>query len=97
MKTVTFGNFKERDIKDLVESLNWAKSLGLDFGSNEVLNKYHNKRQSMVFSMTNITDGIDWMFSSGPKPIRDISSLGLSILNKINPIKKLIVNKMNEI
>ena len=90
-------NLAIHDIKDLVESLNWAKSLGLDFGSNEVLNKYHNKRQSMVFSMTNITDGIDWMFSSGPKPIRDFSSLGLSILNKINPIKKLIVNKMNEI
>jgi len=90
-------NLAISDINDLIKSLRWAQFLGLDLGSNQVLNNYHNKRKSDVFSMTKITDGVDWLFASGPKPIRDFSSLGLTILDKINPIKKLIVNKMNQI
>ena len=79
------------DIIQLLETLDWARSHGMDFGTSIVLNKYKDKRKFWVNSVTRLTDGLDWFFSNTTTQTQDKFGISLEILGKLKPLKQKLV------
>ena len=84
------------DIIQLLETLDWARSHGMDFGTSIVLNKYKDKRKYWVNSVTRLTDGLDWFFSNATPQMQNKFGMSLEILEKLEPLKQKLVNLMRE-
>ena len=84
------------DIIQLLETLDWARSHGMDFGTSIVLNKYKDKRKYWVNSVTRLTDGLDWFFSNTTPQMQNKFGISLEILEKLEPLKQKLVNLMRE-
>ena len=84
------------DIIDLVDILRWSKNIGLDYGSQVVLEKYSIKRKSWVNSVTALTDGLDFIFNSRITSMESSGDLMIKALEKIEPLKSIMVKMMNE-
>ena len=84
------------DIIQLLETLNWARCHGMDFGTSIVLNKYKNKRKFWVNSVTRLTDSLDWFFSNTTPQMQNKFGMSLEILEKLEPLKQKLVNLMRE-
>ena len=84
------------DIIQLLETLDWARSHGMDFGTSIVLNKYKDKRKYWVNSVTRLTDGLDWFFSNTTHQMQNKFGISLEILEKLEPLKQKLVNLMRE-
>ena len=84
------------DIIQLLETLDWARSHGMDFGTSIVLNKYKDKRKFWVNSVTRLTDGLDWFFSNTTPQMQNKFGMSLEILEKLEPLKQKLVNLMRE-
>ena len=84
------------DIIQLLETLKWARKLGMDFGSSIFLNKYKNKRWLWINSVTKLTDGIDWLFTNSSSETQNKFGIGLSLLEKFDPIKRKLVSIMSQ-
>ena len=89
-------NLSIGDIKCLSRELMLAKNRGLDFGEIETLNIYKNKRKINVKTATIISDGLDWLFTSSPKLLKNIASYGIIKIDKLNLFKKLVVESMSQ-
>ena len=89
-------NLSIGDIKCLSRELMLAKNRGLDFGEIETLNIYKNKRKINVKTATIISDGLDWLFTSSPKLLKNIASYGIIKIDKLNLFKKLVVKSMSQ-
>jgi 2-octaprenyl-6-methoxyphenol hydroxylase len=81
-----------RDVAVLAELIEDALKLGLDIGSDSLLQHYQQWRRFDVVSMGAITDGITRLFSNDRKTLQTGRRLGLDIVNKISPLKKLFMN-----
>ena len=82
-------NMGLRDAAALADVLAWAKSLGLDLGSPEVLERYGRWRRFDNGLMLVMTDGIVRIFSNDVAPLKRLRGFGLSTVNRIPPLRRL--------
>jgi 2-octaprenyl-6-methoxyphenol hydroxylase len=82
-------NMGLRDAAALADVLAWAKGLGLDLGSPEVLERYGRWRRFDNGVMLAMTDNIVRLFSNDIAPLKRLRGLGLSTVNRIPPLRKL--------
>ena len=90
-------NLSIGDIRDLTQEILFAKKLGLDYGDNEILERYKNKRKLKVLTTTLLSDGFDWVFTSSQNSLRKLGQKGMIEINKLNFLKKIIINSMSQI
>ncbi|WP_374303384.1 UbiH/UbiF/VisC/COQ6 family ubiquinone biosynthesis hydroxylase [Ferrovibrio sp.] len=84
-------NLGLRDIAALTEALVDAKRLGLDIGRVDVLERYERWRRFDNVALSAVTDGLTRLFSNDIAPIRIARDLGLGVVERIPPLKKLFM------
>jgi 2-octaprenyl-6-methoxyphenol hydroxylase len=84
-------NLGLRDIAALTEALVEAKRLGLDIGRVDVLERYERWRRFDNVVLSVVTDGLTRLFSNDVAPIRIARDLGLGVVERIPPLKKLFM------
>jgi 2-octaprenyl-6-methoxyphenol hydroxylase len=80
-----------RDVAVLAELIEDAIKLGMDIGSDSLLEHYQQWRRFDVVAMSAVTDGITRLFSNDITPIRAGRRTGLRIVNNIRPMKRLFM------
>ncbi|WP_417515991.1 UbiH/UbiF/VisC/COQ6 family ubiquinone biosynthesis hydroxylase [Minwuia sp.] len=84
-------NLGLRDVAALAEVLGEAASLGLDLGSDAVLEKYERWRRTDSVALTAVTDILNRMFSNDLPPLKVARDLGLAAVHRAKPLKKLFM------
>lgn len=84
-------NMGLRDVAALAEVIVDARRLGQDVGTATVLDRYERWRRFDNTLMLAMTDVLNRLFSNDIAPIRLARDLGLGIVNKIPPLKKLLM------
>jgi 2-octaprenyl-6-methoxyphenol hydroxylase len=84
-------NLGLRDIAALTEALVEAKRLGLDIGRSDVLDRYEGWRRVDNVVLGAVTDGLTRLFSNDIAPLRLARDLGLGVVDRIQPLKKLFM------
>jgi len=84
-------NMGLRDVAALAEVLIDAKRLGLDLGTVTTLERYEQWRRFDNTLMLAMTDVLNRLFSNDVAPVRLARDLGLGIVNKIPPLKRLFM------
>jgi len=85
-------NMGLRDVAVLAEVLTDAHRLGLDPGDGVVLASYERWRRFDNTLMLSMTDVLNRLFSNDIAPIRLARDLGLAVVNKIPPLKKVFMH-----
>lgn len=80
-----------RDVAVLAQLIEDAAKLGLDIGSDSLLQHYQQWRRFDIVSMGAITDGITRLFSNDMPLLRSGRRLGLNVVEKITPLKRLFM------
>jgi 2-octaprenyl-6-methoxyphenol hydroxylase len=81
-------NLGYRDVAVLDECIGEAHRLGLDIGADSVLTRYQRWRRFDATSMVAATDGLNRLFASQMRPVKAVRRLGLSMFNRIQPVKE---------
>lgn len=84
-------NMGLRDVAALAEVLVDANRLGLDLGAPSVLKEYESWRRFDNVLLAAVTDGLTRLFSNDMPPLRVARDVGLSIVNRTTPVKKLLM------
>lgn len=84
-------NLGLRDIAALTEALVEARRLGLDPGQADVLERYARWRRTDTLVLSAVTDGLTRLFSNDIAPLRMARDLGLGIVDRVVPLKKLFM------
>lgn len=84
-------NLGIRDVAALAEVLCDARRAGLDIGSAEVLERYQRWRRFDSFVLIAATDGLNRLFSNEIAPVRIARDLGLAMVDRIAPLKRLFM------
>lgn len=84
-------NLGLRDVAALAEVLIDAKRLGLDIGAPTVLEKYQRWRRFDNIALTAATDALNRLFSNDIAPVRLGRDIGLSIVNRIAPARRMFM------
>ncbi len=84
-------NIGIRDIAALAELLIDTRRLGLDIGEDSVLEQYQQWRRADALLLAAVTDGLNRLFSNTIEPIRLIRDVGLSVVNQLPPLKRLLM------
>ena len=84
-------NLGLRDIAALAEELVGASRLGLDIGGPEVLHRFQVARRFDTMTLVLATDGLNRLFSNDLAPLRGLRSGGLGLVNRIPPLKRLLM------
>jgi 2-octaprenyl-6-methoxyphenol hydroxylase len=84
-------NIGLRDVAALAEVLVEAKRLGLDIGSEAVLERYQRWRRFDNQVLLSVTDSMNWLFSNDLVPVRLARDLGMAAVNRLGPLKKLFM------
>lgn len=84
-------NLGLRDIATLTEAVVDARRLGLDIGRSDVLERYERWRRVDNVVLGAVTDGLTRLFSNDIAPLRVARDLGLGVVNRIGPLKKLFM------
>lgn len=84
-------NLGLRDVAALAEVVVEAKRLGLGMGQMNVLERYQTWRRFDNVSLALMCDGLNRLFSNDVGPLRFIRDLGLGLVNKIGPARKLFM------
>ncbi len=84
-------NMGLRDVAALAEVIIDARRLGLDVGTATVLDRYERWRRFDNTLMLAMTDILNRLFSNDIAPVRVARDLGLGIVNKIPPMKRLFM------
>lgn len=84
-------NLGLRDIAALTEAVVDARRLGLDIGRSDVLERYERWRRVDNVVLGAVTDGLTRLFSNDIAPLRIARDLGLGMVNRIGPLKKLFM------
>jgi 2-octaprenyl-6-methoxyphenol hydroxylase len=80
-----------RDIAALAELVVDTRRLGLDIGEDSVLEQYQRWRRPDALLLAAVTDGLNRLFSNTIEPIRLVRDVGLSIVNQLPPVKRLLM------
>jgi len=84
-------NMGLRDVAALAEVIVDARRLGQDIGTDMVLQRYERWRRFDNTLMLAMTDVLNRLFSNDIAPVRLARDLGLGIVNKIPPLKRLFM------
>jgi 2-octaprenyl-6-methoxyphenol hydroxylase len=84
-------NLGLRDIAALTETLVEARRLGLDPGQADVLERYARWRRTDTLVLSAVTDGLTRLFSNDIAPLRIARDLGLGVVERLPPLKKLFM------
>jgi 2-octaprenyl-6-methoxyphenol hydroxylase len=80
-----------RDVAVMAQLIEDTMKLGLDIGGDALLQHYQQWRRFDVVGMGAVTDGITRLFSNDIMPLRVGRDMGLRIVNKTPPLKKLFM------
>jgi 2-octaprenyl-6-methoxyphenol hydroxylase len=84
-------NLGFRDVAALTEIITDARDLGLDLAHPEGMARYQRWRRADNLLMAGVTDVLNRLFSNDIAPVRLIRDLGLGAVNRIPPLKKLLM------
>jgi len=84
-------NLGLRDVAALAETLVDAHRLGLDIGVGEPLERYQRWRRFDNLMLLAATDLLNRLFSNDIAPIRLARDLGLGLVNRMPPLKRLFM------
>lgn len=84
-------NLGLRDVAALAEILVDAWRLGLDIGSQPVLERYPEWRRFDTLALVAVTDSLNRLFSNDIAPLRLARDLGLAAVERIPPLKRLFM------
>jgi 2-octaprenyl-6-methoxyphenol hydroxylase len=84
-------NIGIRDIAALAELIIDARRLGLDIGEESVLEEYQRWRRPDALLLAAVTDGLNRLFSNTIEPVRLARDVGLSIVHRLPPLKRLLM------
>jgi 2-octaprenyl-6-methoxyphenol hydroxylase len=84
-------NLSIRDCDKLAELIQNQNELGLDICSSLMLEEYVKARAFDNNLMIESTHGLNYLFSNNFLPIKFLRRKGLSIVNKLNPLKKMFM------
>ncbi|HZP87374.1 MAG TPA: UbiH/UbiF family hydroxylase [Burkholderiales bacterium] len=83
-------NLGFQDARDLVTVLRERRACP-DVGQYQLLRRYERMRREDVLTMTLATDGLHRLFDIESRPLSWLRNSGLSVLNRVGPIKRLLV------
>ncbi len=86
-------NLTVKDISKIVYYITKYHSLGLDFSSNQVLEKFSNSRKYDNFAFSFGTLAMENIFSNKNSFIRNFTSYGFQLINRSKKFKKFFVEK----
>ncbi len=86
-------NLGFRDVAALTEIIVDAKRLGLDMAHPEGITKYERWRRSDNLLMATVTDALNRLFSNDIAPIRMSRDVGLAMVNRVPPLKRLFMRQ----
>jgi len=84
-------NLGYRDVAALIEIIVDNKRLGLDLAHPSGLDRYERWRRADNLLMAGACDVLNRLFSNDVMPVRIARDLGLGIVNRIRPLKKLLM------
>ncbi|HWA42025.1 MAG TPA: UbiH/UbiF/VisC/COQ6 family ubiquinone biosynthesis hydroxylase [Hypericibacter adhaerens] len=84
-------NLGLRDVAALAETLVDAHRLGLDIGLGEPLERYERWRRFDNLMLMAATDILNRLFSNDLPPVRLARDVGLGIVNRVPPLKRLFM------
>ena len=84
-------NLGLRDVAALAETLVDARRLGLDLGAADVLARYQSWRRFDNLMLIAATDSLNRLFSNDLAPIRLARDLGLAMVNRLPPLKRVFM------
>ena len=84
-------NIAIRDIAALAELVVDQRRRGLDIGDDNVLMQYQRWRRSDALLLAAVTDGLNRLFSNAIPPIRLARDVGLALVNRLPPLKRLLM------
>ena len=84
-------NLGIRDIAALAQLIADTRRLGLDIGLPDVLRQYERWRRVDNLTLAAVTDGLNRLFSNAVPPIRLARDLGLGIIDRLPPVKRLLM------
>jgi 2-octaprenyl-6-methoxyphenol hydroxylase len=84
-------NLGLRDVAALTEVLVEAHRLGLDIGREDLLERYVRWRRVDTVMVSAIMDGLTRLFSTRVAPVRIARDLGLGLVDRILPLKKVFM------
>jgi len=80
-----------RDIAALAELVIDARRLGLDIGAGSLLLHYQQWRRFDTMALAAVTDGLNRLFSNSLAPVRLARDVGLTVVNRLPPLKRLLM------
>ena len=84
-------NLGMRDVAALAEVVVDARRLGLDVGTETVLERYQRWRRFDTVLLASMTDLLTRLFSNDIAPLRTARDLGLGAVNNIRPLKRFFI------
>jgi 2-octaprenyl-6-methoxyphenol hydroxylase len=84
-------NLGLKDVAALAELAIEAVRLGLDHGSEAVLERYQAWRRLDTASMAAMTDGLNRLFSNNVAPVRALRDFGLGLVDRTGPVKSALI------
>ncbi|MBS3850504.1 FAD-dependent monooxygenase [Devosia sp. BSSL-BM10] len=84
-------NLGLKDVAALAEVVIEAVRLGLDHGSDDVLERYQSWRRLDTASMAAMTDGLNRLFSNDVAPVRALRDFGLGLVDRAGPVKTALI------
>ncbi|HTN60309.1 MAG TPA: FAD-dependent monooxygenase [Devosia sp.] len=84
-------NLGLKDVAALAELVVEAVRLGLDHGSDEVLEKYQRWRRLDTATMAMVTDSMNRLFSNEVAPVRALRDFGLGLVDRAEPVKAAMI------
>jgi 2-octaprenyl-6-methoxyphenol hydroxylase len=86
-------NMGLRDVAALAEAVADAARLGLDIGSDDVLQRYQRWRRLDTAMMGVATDGLNKLFSNRSDVLRLVRDIGLGLVERMPPLKRMFIRE----
>lgn len=84
-------NLGIRSAEVLAKEIISQHALGLDIGSDAMLKRYEQACYFDSNSLIGITGGLNHLFTSDITPVKLVRRLGLSVVNSLRPVKKMLM------
>ncbi len=85
-------NLGLRDVAALIEVLADAAAVGLDIGSEQVLDTFSGWRHADNAALISVTDLLNRLFSNDIAPVRAARDVGLAVVEQIPPLKNFFMS-----
>lgn len=84
-------NLGLKDVAALAEVVIEAMRMGLDHGSDDVLERYQRWRRLDTSLMALVTDGMNRLFSNDVAPVRALRDFGLGVVDRLPVVKDALI------